>query len=100
VTGSAAVLWFRAASHVLRMIESDVECFLKFLRERFHRRRHAADAGVTNRAHGNVRSCELRKMATGTVLVPGKTRLRRVVIAAMTTCAGNRRMTLARVQEF
>jgi hypothetical protein len=100
MTCGAAVLWFRTAGQVLGMIEFDVECLLKFLGERFHRRRYAANTGVTNRAHSNIRRGELREMATGAVFMTRKTRLRSVVIAAMTTGASNRRMTLTRVQEF
>jgi len=100
VTSSTPGLWFRAARQVLRMIEFDIEWFLKFLRERFHWRGHATNAGVTNCAHGNVRRGELGKMATGAIFVTRESRLRGIVIAPMATGTGNRRMPLTCVQEF
>ena len=100
VTTHASVLRPGAASHMLRMIEPHVEAFFEFVRESFARRIVAVDALMTDRAHRQRRCGELCEVATGASLVSGETGTRRVVSAAMTFVAADRRVFGTRVQKF
>ena len=76
MTRHAAVLWTRRARHVLRVIEANIEALFESIGKSFARRIVAVHRCVTDRAHRNIRSGELRQMATGASFVSGKTRTR------------------------
>ena len=73
MTGSASVFGAGRAAQVLRMIELHVEAFFEPIREGLARRIVSVDVLMTDRAHGNIRRCELRQVTTGAIFVSGKT---------------------------
>ena len=74
------------------MIETDIETLFETIREWFSGRVTAVHVGVTDGAHGAIRSGELRQVATCAIFVAGKDRSRRVVVSMMTVSATDRRM--------
>ena len=82
------------------MIELQVETFLKSVGEGCQRRIIAVHVRVANRAHGHIRSSELRQMAARAIFVTRETGLRGIIISMMTVRATNRRVTLTGVQEL
>ena len=100
VTRVAATLGTRCAGHMLGMIELQVEAFFELVSESFERRITAVHVCVADRAHGHIRSCELRQMTARAIFVSGKAGPRGIIISMMTTRTGSRCMTLVGVQEF
>ena len=100
VTRGASIFWARRAGQVLGMIELQVEAFFEFVRESFERRIIAIHVRVADRAHGHIRSGELRQMTAGAIFVAGEAGPRGIIIPMMTTRAGSRCVTRTGVQEF
>ena len=73
MTGSASVFGTGRPAQVLRMIEFHVEALFESIGEGFARWIVAVDVLMTDRAHGNIRRCELREVTTRAVLVSRKT---------------------------
>lgn len=90
MTGRAPALGSCGAGHVLRVIELHIEALFELVREGLSRRIVAVHTLVTDRTHGNVRRRELRQVTAGAIFVTGETGPRGVVVAVMTTCAGDR----------
>ena len=82
------------------MIEFHIERFLEPIRKCFARRIVAINALVADRAHGDIGCSELGQVTTRAVLVTGKTRPRRVIIAMMTIGTTDRSMLRTRVQKL
>ena len=87
------------AFHMLRVIEFDVETFIKLRRETFQRRVAAVDVRMTDDTHRDGGSCKLPGVATDAGFVSRKNWRCRVVSALMTRCAGERCVTLTCVLE-
>src|SRR5256885_10129024 len=100
MTRSAAVLWAGGAGHVLGMIKFHVEVFFELVGESLQRRIASVHVRVADRAHGHIRSSELRQMTPRAIFVAGKAGPRGIIISMMTTRARGRCMTLTGVQEF
>jgi len=100
VTGSAAILWASRASHVLRVIELQVETFFESVRERCQRWIIAVHVRVADRAHGHIRRGELGQMTARAIFVTGEAGPRGIIISMMTTRASGRCVTLTGVQEL
>jgi hypothetical protein len=82
------------------MIEFQVEAFFESVRESLQRRIAAIHVRMADRAHGHIRSSELRQMTARAIFVAGKTGPCGIIISVMTTRARGRCMTLTGVQEF
>ena len=100
MTTRAAFLRARGAGVVLRVIELDVERFVKARRKIFERRIVAADVRVTDLAHRHLRRRELAAMTIGAGFVSGEARRRRVVGTLVTRVACERAVALAVVQKL
>jgi len=100
VATHATVLWPRRAGQMLRVIELHVEALFKLIRKSFARRVVAVHVLVTDGAHGDVRRRELRQMTTCAGFVSGKIGTRRIVGAAMTIIAAERRVFRTCVEEL
>ena len=87
------------AVHVLRVIEFDVEAFIKLRRETFQGRVATVDVRMTDNTHRDSGSHKLPSVATDTGSVSRKNWRCRVVFALMTGSAGERCVTLTRVLE-
>jgi len=85
---------------MLRVIELDIEWFVEACGKIFQRRIVAADVGVTNLAHRDLRRRELAAMTIRARFVTGKPRCRRVVGALVTRVAGQGTVTLAVVKKL
>jgi hypothetical protein len=72
MTRRAAIFLARRADLVLGMIKLQVEAFFKLVGESLQRRIIAIHVRVADRAHGHIRSSELRQMTARAVFVPGK----------------------------
>jgi hypothetical protein len=88
------------AFHVLRVIELNVEAFIKARRKTFQRRVAAFCICVTDETHGNRRRRELSAMTVSAGFVAGETWSRGVVSAFVTGRAGERTVSLAGVKKF
>jgi hypothetical protein len=87
------------AVHVLRVIEFDVEAFIKLHRETFQGRVAAVDVRMTDHTHRDSGSHKLPGVATDAGFVSWKNWSCRIVFALMTGSASERYMTLTRVFE-
>jgi len=85
---------------MLRVIEFHVEVFFESIRKSFARRVVAVHVLMTDRAHRDVGRRELSQVTTGTGFVTRETRARRIVSAAMTIVATERRVFGTGVEEF
>ena len=95
---SSASAWRAgAAGVVLRVIEFDVEAFIKLRREILQRRVAAVDVRMTDNTHRDSGSHKLPGVATDTGFVSRKSWRCRVVFALMTGSAGDRCVTRTRV---
>ncbi len=77
---------------MLRVIEADIETLFEAIGECFSGRVVAVDVCVTDGTHGDIRSGELRQVATSAIFVARKGRSRRVVGPVMTAGAADRCM--------
>src|SRR5882672_9096996 len=84
VTGSTAALWPCRTSHVLRVIEFDVENLLEPGGEVLQWWVGVVDIRVADDAHRNIRSNKLRQMTAGASLVSGKPGRRGIVASQVT----------------
>jgi len=84
MTARAASLRSRAAGHVLRMVEFDVEGFIEARGEVFEWWIVAADVCVTDRAHRHLRRRELAAVTISAGFVTRKTWRCRVIDALVT----------------
>src|SRR6185437_2835377 len=82
------------------MIDFRVEALLELIGESFSRGIVAVHVLVANRAHRNIRRGELCQVTTGTRLVTGEVRTRRIVSAPVTVVATDRCVFRTGVQEF
>ena len=87
------------AVHMLRVIEFDVETFIKLRRETFQGRVATVDVRMTDNTHRDGGSHKLPSVASDTGFVSRKNWRCRVVFALMTGSAGERCVTLTRVLE-
>ena len=92
MTGDATAFRSGVAGQMLRVIEADIEGFLKAIGEAFARWIVAIHALMANRAHRHIRRRELRQMTTGAIFVAGEIRPHRVVRTMMTARASKRRV--------
>ena len=100
MTGSATILWASRASHVLRVIELQVETFFESIGERCQRWIIAVHVRVANRAHGYVRGRELRQMTARAIFVTGEAGPRGIIVPMMAARATNGCVTLTGVPEL
>ena len=100
MTGNAAALRFSAPSHMLRVIEADIEILFKAIGKAFARGIAAIYRLVTDRAHRNIRRGELRQMTAGAIFVAREIRPHRIIGAMVTAGACERRMLRTRMQKF
>jgi hypothetical protein len=84
---------------MLRVIEFDIETFIKLRREILQRRVAAVDVRMTDNTHRDSGRYKLPGVATDTGFVSRKNWRCRVVFALMTGRAGERCVTLTRVLE-
>src|SRR6185312_2220872 len=99
MAGRASTSRSGGAVHMLRVIEFDVETFIKLRWEILQRRVAAVDVCVTDNTHRDCGSHKLPSVTTDTGLVSRKNWRCRVVFALMTGSAGERRVTLTRMLE-
>ena len=76
MTPGTAALRTRRAVHVLRVVKLYVEWFFEACRKTFQWRIVTAYVRVADRAHRNLRCCELAAMTVGAGFVAGKPRRR------------------------
>ena len=100
MTRGATILWARSAVHVLGMIEFQVEAFFEFVGESFQRRIIPVGVRVTDRAHGDIRSSELRQMTARAIFVAGKAGPRGIIVPMVTTRTRSRGVPLTGVEEL
>ena len=100
VTTRAASLRASGAGVMLRVIKLHVERLVEARRKSFQRRVVAADVGMTDLAHRDLRCRELATMTIGAGFVTGKARCGGVVGAFVTRVAGEGAVALARVEKF
>ena len=100
MTTGAASLRFRRAVIVLRVVKLDVECFVEAGWKTLQGRIVAADVGMTDLAHRHLRGGELAAMAFSAGFVAWKAWRCGVVRSLVTGVAGERSVTLARVEKL
>jgi hypothetical protein len=87
MTGRTSTRRPGGAVHVLRVIEFDVEAFIKLRREAFQGRVTAVDVRVTDDTHRDGGSHKLPGVTTDAGFVSGKNWRCRIVFALMTRSA-------------
>ena len=98
-TGTPA-LGARRAVKVLGVIEFHVEILFESIGKSFARRIIAIHVLMTDRAHWDIRRCELRQVTSRARFVTWETRSRGIVSAAMTIVAAKGSVLRTCVQEF
>jgi len=99
VAGGTAGRWPGSSSHVLRVIELDVEALVELRGKSFQRGICAVDVRMADDTHRNIGSNKLGQMAAGARLVSRDTRRGGIIAALVTGVAGKRCVTLTRVLE-